>query len=91
MTSFCKKVKDRLASINTDTIPNIAILEQYIEERPRSLFPTILYTERPDRASSFIEAGHVVLLMENSPSCLVLPTTFWSLIHSPEDQYLRAP
>ena len=86
-----KKVKDRLASINTDTIPNIAILEQYIEERPRSLFPTILYTERPDRASSFIEAGHVVLLMENSPSCLVLPTTFWSLIHSPEDQYLRAP
>ena len=29
--------------------------------------------------------------MENSPSCLVLPATFWALIHSPEDYYLRAP
>ena len=86
-----QKIKDRLASINTDTVPNIAMLEQYIEERPRSIFPTILYTERPDRASSFIEAGHVVLLMENSPACLILPATFWALIHSPEDHYLRAP
>ena len=84
-------IKDRLSSINTDTIPNISILEQYIEDRPRSIFPSILYTERPDRASSFIEAGHIVLLMENSPGCLVLPATFWALIHSPEDYYLRAP
>ena len=86
-----QNIKDRLGSLNTDTIPSLEILEQYIEERPRSIFPTLLYTERPDRASSFIEAGHIVLLMENSPCCLVLPATFWALIHSPEDYYLRAP
>ena len=63
-------IKDKLASFDTDAILDLSILEQYIEERPRSIFPTILYTERPDRAASFIEEGHIVLLMENSPSCL---------------------
>ena len=63
-------IKDKLASLDTDKILDLSILEQYLEERPRSLFPTILYTERPDRAASFIEEGHIVLLMSNSPSCL---------------------
>ncbi|MEH7072910.1 spore germination protein [Neobacillus drentensis] len=84
-------IKDKLTSIDIDRILDLSILEQYLEERPRSLFPTILYTERPDRAASFIEEGHIVILMSNSPSCLILPTTFWSLMHSPEDHYLRAP
>jgi hypothetical protein len=85
-------IKDRLkASSETDNILDLSMLEQYLEERPRSLFPTLLNTERPDRAASFLEEGHVVLLMENSPSCLIVPTTFWSLFHSPEDHYLRTP
>ena len=84
-------IKERLSSIDSDKVLDLSILEQYLEERPRSLFPTILYTERPDRAASFIEEGHIILLMSNSPSCLILPATFWSLIHSPEDHYLRTP
>ena len=83
--------KKKLKSLDTDGVLDLSILEQYLEERPRSLFPTLLYTERPDRAASFIEEGHLVLLMSNSPSCLVLPATFWSIIHSPEDHYLRTP
>ncbi len=84
-------IQDKLASLDTDAIIDLSILEQYLEERPRSLFPTILYTERPDRAASFIQEGHIILLMENSPSCLILPATFWTMFHSPEDHYLRAP
>ncbi|PEQ89414.1 spore germination protein [Bacillus sp. AFS006103] len=84
-------IKEKLTSLDTDRILDLSILEQYLEERPRSLFPTILYTERPDRAASFIEEGHIVILMSNSPSSLILPATFWSLMHSPEDHYLRVP
>ncbi|WP_160725816.1 spore germination protein [Bacillus sp. USDA818B3_A] len=84
-------IKDKLSALDTDRILDLSILEQYLEERPRSLFPTILYTERPDRAASFIEEGHIVLLMSNSPSSLILPATFWAMIHSPEDHYLRTP
>lgn len=84
-------VKERLKSFKTDSTIDLSILEQFLEERPRSLFPTIVYTERPDRAAAFIEEGHIVLLMENSPSCLILPATFWAMFHSPEDHYLRVP
>lgn len=83
--------KEKLNSLDTDSVLDLSILEQYLEDRPRSIFPTLLYTERPDRAAAFIEEGHIVLLMSNSPSSLILPATFWSIFHSPEDHYLRTP
>lgn len=86
-----QNVKDRLNSLNVDSIQNLSLLEQQIEERKYSLFPTILYTERPDRATSFLEDGYIVLLMDNSPDSLVLPATFWSFYHTSEDHYLRYP
>ncbi|WHX98580.1 spore germination protein [Neobacillus sp. DY30] len=86
-----QNVKKRLESFEIDSTIDLSILEQLLEERPRSLFPTIVYTERPDRAAAFIEEGHIVLLMENSPACLILPATFWAMFHSPEDHYLRTP
>lgn len=84
-------LKNRLNSLDVDAIQNLSLLEQQIEERKRSIFPTILYTERPDRAASFIEDGYIVLLMDNSPDGLVLPATFWSFYHTSEDHYLRFP
>lgn len=84
-----KNIKERVSALEVDSIQNLSLLEQYIEERPASIFPSILYTERPDRAASFLEDGHIILLMNNSPSSLILPATFWSFIHNPEDHYLR--
>ncbi|ASN07400.1 spore germination protein [Virgibacillus necropolis] len=82
-------VKERIDQIDIDSIQNLAILEQHIEERQKSIFPTILNTERPDRAASFLEEGYIVLLMDNSPASLVLPATFWSFYHTAEDRYVR--
>lgn len=82
-------IKNRLKNLDVDSIQNLALLEQYIEERRMSLFPSVLYSERPDRATAFLEDGHVVLLMDNSPDALILPATFWSFFHTPEDHYLR--
>lgn len=84
-----ENIRDRLSHITSDNIQGLAILEQYIEERPYSLLPSILYTERPDRATAFLNEGHVVLLMDNSPACLVLPITFWGFFHTAEDSYHR--
>ncbi|WP_042145171.1 spore germination protein [Paucisalibacillus sp. EB02] len=86
-----QNVKNRVNALDVDAIQNLSLLEQYIEERKYSIFPTILYTERPDRATSFIEDGYIVLLMDNSPDALVLPATFWSFYHTSEEHYLRFP
>jgi len=84
-----QKVRDKLNQLNPATLQNLSILEEYMDENPHSIFPTILYTERPDRAAGYLNDGHIVILMENSPASLILPVTFWSFIHSPDDQYLR--
>ncbi|ASK64447.1 spore germination protein [Virgibacillus phasianinus] len=84
-----RNVKDRVNAIDVDSVQNLAILEQIIEGKKFSIFPTILNTERPDRAATFLENGYIVLLMDNSPASLVLPATFWSFFHTAEDSYLR--
>src|SRR5690606_38450399 len=84
-----RNVKDRLAKVDKDAILTLAALEELIEERPYSLFPSTVTTERPDRASSFLLEGHVVRLMDNSPDALIAPITFWSLFHTAEDHFLR--
>ncbi|WP_409251988.1 spore germination protein [Bacillus sp. SCS-153A] len=89
--NLVEKIKKRLNQIHSDEVQNLGLLEQHIEERPYSLVPTVLYTERPDRAVSFINEGHVVLLMDSSPSSLILPVTFWSFFHTSEDYYARWP
>ncbi|QXE01747.1 spore germination protein [Terribacillus sp. DMT04] len=84
-----ENIKSRIKSITVDNIRNIEVLEQFLEERPRSLFPTMLYTERPDNAANYISDGFIVIMMDNSSSCLIAPMTIWGFFHSPEDIYLR--
>src|SRR4051812_46400015 len=83
------EVKARIGSIEKDAVQNLSLLVQHIEDRKRSLVPTVLQTERPDRAASFIEDGYVIVIMNNSPFALVTPATFWSFYHSGDDHYLR--
>ncbi|CQR45776.1 Spore germination protein A1 [Paraliobacillus sp. PM-2] len=87
--NILKNVKERIENIDTDNVRNVELLEQYLEERPYSIFPSIYYTERPDNAAAFIEDGHIILLMDSSSACLILPVTFWTFFHSPEDRYSR--
>lgn len=83
------EVKHRIQQINIDTIQNLSILEQHIEDNMGSIFPSILYTERPDRSTTFLMRGGIILLMDNSSNSLIVPITFWDLFQSAEDDYLR--
>ncbi|MFD1738976.1 spore germination protein [Bacillus salitolerans] len=84
-----EKVRKRIEDITAEDIQTLGILEQHIEDRPYSIVPTVLYTERPDRAVAFLKEGHIVLLMDTSPSALVVPVTFWAFFHTSEDTYAR--
>lgn len=83
------RVRKRIKQIDVDIVQNTEVLEQHIEERPYSLVPSVLYTESPDRACSYLLEGHVALIMDNSPAALVLPVTFWTFFHTGEEQYQR--
>ncbi len=88
-----EEVKYRIQSVaeTVDYIPETGILEEYLEDNPKSLIPQMLSTERPDRLGAYIREGHIGVVMANSPFSLVLPITFTIFIHSAEDYYLRWP
>lgn len=85
------EVRKRLQSLNVDYVPDTGMLEQLIEDDPMSLMPQTLTTERPDRVAAYLAEGHVALIMSSTPFALIVPATFWSLLHSPEDFYVRWP
>jgi len=85
------EVRKRINESKSDHMQDTGILEQFIEEKPFVLAPQTLSTERPDRMAAFLAEGHVGILLDGSPFALVVPATFWSLLQSAEDYFLRWP
>lgn len=83
------EARRRLLCIQSPTVMGAGEVQQLIEDRPFSLLPQILQTERPDRAASCVTDGQVAILVENSPYALIAPATFFHLIHASDDSFLR--
>lgn len=49
--------------------------------------PNIQMTERPDVACSYLEEGHILILVDNSPLVLILPCSIFQFTQSPDDYY----
>ncbi|MCM1194148.1 MAG: spore germination protein [Acetatifactor muris] len=49
--------------------------------------PGIRMTERPDVACSYLQEGHILVLVDNSPLVMILPCTIFQFTQSPEDYY----
>ena len=50
-------------------------------------FPKFKYTERPDTAAACLLEGKIVLLVDNSPSAMILPTSVFDIIEEANDYY----
>ncbi len=83
------EVEKRITSIKADSIQTPGYVEEFIEDSPFSPFPQMLSTERPDRLTAHIIEGRIGLLMEGSPSTLIMPVTFFAFYQSPEDYNSR--
>lgn len=87
--AIVEEAKKRISSIKTDYIAGDGFLEQFIDDNPWALVPTILATERPDRTASHIMEGKVAIIAEGTPFALIVPVTLHSFFHSPEDANLH--
>ncbi|NLX76004.1 MAG: spore germination protein [Clostridiaceae bacterium] len=85
------EVRKRLKSIKIAYLRDAAELEHFIEDDTFLPAPQILLTERPDRVAAYLSEGRVAVIVHGSPFVIVVPITFFNLIHSPEDYYLRYP
>lgn len=87
--SLVEEVRRRLRRIDVDGILDTGMIEEWVEDHPTSVFPQVNYTERPDRVAGALLEGQVAILADGSPSALILPITFWQLLHAGEDYYHR--
>ncbi|QKY69243.1 spore germination protein [Lentibacillus sp. CBA3610] len=84
-------VRDRLNEIETDGITMTdKSLEEFIVGPKWKPYPLVRYTERPDVAATHLMEGHVVLIVDTSPSVIILPTTFFHHVQHAEE-YRQTP
>ena len=87
-----KSIKEKLQNIYIDGLP---MAEKAVEEliSPGSYwnpYPRVRYTERPDVAAAHLLEGHVLLLVDTSPSIIITPATFFHHLQHAEE-YRQSP
>jgi spore germination protein KA len=83
------EVKDRLGSIKIDGILESSYVEELINDSPRSVFPTVNHTERPDKLAAMLLEGRVGIIVDGSPFALTVPNLFMEYFQAPDDYYLH--
>jgi len=79
----------RLDSVDIDALTALGGLEEYIVDAPRSPFPQILHTERPDRFAMYLMEGRVGLLVDGIPIALVVPVSLSEFLKVTSDNSMH--
>ena len=87
--SLITEIKRRLNSINVDSILESGYIEQYIEDAPFSIFPTIGKSEKPDVIAGKILEGRAAIIVDGTPFVLTVPMLFTESFQTAEDYYTR--
>ena len=89
---YKKEIKDKiinkLKEINIDGIIDSTYLKKYLTVS-KSIFPTIRETERPDVSSQALLEGKIIIICDNSPNVLILPSFFIDFFHPSDDYYQK--
>lgn len=80
-------VKKALDKVDISGIVSSDNLKNLIEKENKSVFPTIMTTERPDVVSNALLEGKVVIIVDNGPYALVLPAVLNDFFKTCEDYY----
>ncbi|MFP3917639.1 spore germination protein [Lysinibacillus telephonicus] len=86
-----KWVKKRLDEIKHDglTMADKSLEEWLFKQRYHPL-PFVRYSERPDIIAAHLLEGHIAIVVDTSPSVIVLPISFFHLLQHAEE-YRQAP
>ena len=64
-----------------------SLIEALYQKKWLNPFPKIKYTERPDVAAAVCLKGNIVILVDNSPSALLIPTSIFDVLEEADDYY----
>lgn len=82
-------VKNRIQQLKVEalTMNQESLAECLFRGRWFNPFPKFKYTERPDAAAAGILEGKLVILVDNSPSAMILPASVFDIMEEADDFY----
>ncbi|MEG2984734.1 MAG: spore germination protein [Peptostreptococcaceae bacterium] len=84
-----KQLKEHITKINVKSLvmSEQSIVEALVQSKWYNPFPKARYTERPDVAAAHILEGKILLIIDNSPNAIILPTTIFDFLQDVDDFY----
>ena len=86
---YLEQLREKLKAIDVGSISmsQESVAECIVPKQWWNPFPKIRYTERPDVATASIMEGSILLMIDNTPSVMLLPTTLFSFAEEVNDYY----
>jgi len=88
--NIVEEVRRRLKRIKIDGILESGYIEEFIQDEPWSVFPTIYNTERPDIVAAQLLEGKIAILVDGTPFVLIVPVTIPMYFQAADDYYTRS-
>lgn len=87
--NLLKKIKLRIAHMRVDalTMNQESLAECIYPHKWYNPFPKFKFSERPDTAAACILEGNIVILVDNSPAAMILPSSVFDIIEEADDYY----
>ncbi|MCI9018052.1 MAG: spore germination protein, partial [Lachnospiraceae bacterium] len=84
-----REIRGRINAIKVDalTMNQESLAECIYDRKWFNPFPKFKFTERPDAASAAILEGNIVVLVDNSPQAMVVPTSIFDIVEEADDYY----
>lgn len=79
------ELERRVRKITVDGVLTSSVIEENLSDRPRSIFPQVITTERPDKFCMNLLEGRAGLLVDGLPIGYLVPGTFTQFFKVPED------
>ncbi len=86
---FLERIRTKMKNIHVDALnmTSESLSECLHKGSWWNPFPKFKYTERPDTAASAVLEGSLILLVDNSPSAMILPTSLFEIMEEADDYY----
>ncbi|MEQ2676912.1 spore germination protein [Enterocloster citroniae] len=83
------KIKERIQNLKVDalTMNQESLAECLFPYKWFNPFPKFKFSERPDTAAASVLEGNVIILVDNSPSAMILPSSVFDIIEEADDYY----
>jgi spore germination protein KA len=81
---------NKIKNIDIDAILDTGYIRDFLTKNQKTVFPTIINTERPDLVCASLLEGKISIIVDNTPFVLVMPGLLNNFIHASEDSYQKA-